>query len=110
MSWSSCVSVRPAPSGSPEDSVTTGMASAGGGGPGGEVQNTADGVVHRRGGVEPASGGVAEPPPWAFEEAGHAAQGIPFAGWVEVDAEPVALQDVRVARESLVIHVHLRWD
>src|SRR5487761_1210465 len=67
-------------------------------------------MVHGGGSVEPAGGGVAEPRPEAFEEGGHATAGIPFAGGIEVNAQPVALQHVRASCESLVLHVGVRRD
>ena len=67
------------------------------------VEDTPDGVEQRRGCIEASCDRVGEPLPELLEEAGHAMTGMPLAGWIQVDAEPLALEHVSVPEEPEVI-------
>ncbi|GGU15915.1 hypothetical protein GCM10010272_70720 [Streptomyces lateritius] len=73
----------------------------------GVVQDTADGVVERGGGIERAGCGVGEPLPQAVDDGGDSGDGIPFASRVEIEAQSITLQDVGSAGEPDVGGAHL---
>jgi hypothetical protein len=74
-----------------------------GGSSGALVKHAADRMVEGGRWVKAGGGTVGEPLPESFQEPGYAMCRVPFAGRIEVDAEPFALEDVGVACEALVI-------
>ncbi len=72
------------------------------------VKDAADGVIHRRLGVEFPGRRILQPPPKSTEEPRDALPGLPLAGWVEVGAEPLALQDMGMAEKAKVVDLDLR--
>jgi hypothetical protein len=74
----------------------------------GLVEHSSDGVVHRGRGIEGAAGGVGEPVPEPAEESRDALGWAPLAGGVEVDAEPLSLENMGVAEETSVVDLDNR--